>query len=205
MDELAKRMGYMRASSIQRYESAADFRGEYLSPSVIGKLTTALVGLGTPPISENEILALGAPILTQSHKNTVPVISYVQAGEWTSFHDAYAKGNGFDVISADKTIGENAFALEIKGTSMLPRFLEGDRVIVDPKIEPIPGDFVVASEDREGDVVFKQYRPRGYDSEHRPIIELKPLNDAWPTLILDANNPGRIIGTMVEHHSYRKP
>jgi len=42
------------------------------------------------------------------------------------------------------------------------------------------------------------------DKRGCPIIELRPLNDAWPVITLDAKNPGRIVGTMVEHHSYRR-
>ena len=205
LDVLAKRMGYKRASSIQRYLSADDFRGEYLKPEIVAKVSEAILGLGNPPITEQEILALGGPFLVRPKERTIPVISYVQAGQWTTTTEAYAEGNGYDEIRADKFIGENSFALDIKGTSMLPRFLEGDRIIIDPDIEPIPGDFVVAKEDRDGGAVFKQYRPRGFDARRRPIIELTPLNEAWPTIILDVRNPGRIIGTMVEHHSYRKP
>lgn len=203
LDELALRMGYKRASSIQRYESPGDFRGNYLSSAVVSKLIKALAGLGSPPITEQEILALGGPLFQRTEDRTVPVISYVQAGDWTSMIEAYTKGNGFTEIFADKRIGKNSFALEIKGNSMLPRFLEGDRVIIDPDVTPIPGDFVVAKEEYSGDTTFKQYRPRGFDENRKPIIELKALNDLWPSLILDEKNPGKIIGTMMEHHSYR--
>ena len=204
MDKLAAAMGYSRASSIQRYESPEEFRGEWLPPKLVAKMVAALAGRGDPPISELEILALGGPLLERQTVRNIPVVSYVHAGKWTEISDPYEKGNGFDYIRADRHVGAKAFALEIRGTSMLPIFQEGDRVIIDPEIEPSPGDFVVAKEEMEEAATFKQYRPRGVDAKRRPIIELRPLNDAWPAIIIDSHNPGRIIGTMVEHHSYRR-
>lgn len=197
-------MGYKRASSIQRYESPDDFRGEHLSGRVVAKLSAAVVGLGNPPITEREVLALGGPLLNRAGDRMIPVISYVQAGHWTEAADPYAAGEGFAEIHADTVVGARAFALEILGPSMLNRFQERDRIIVDPDVQPMPGDFVVAKEDRDEGVTFKQYRPRGEDARGRPVIDLRPLNDDWPTITLDARNPGRIVGVMVEHHSYRR-
>lgn len=202
--DLAKRMGYRQPSSIQRYESDTDFRGEYLPSKFAMKLASALDGLGSPPITEREILDLAGPIATSGRKKPVPVISYVQAGEWTQSSNAYELGDGFAEIYADSAISNEAFALEIQGDSMLPRFLEGDRIIIDPKVNYQPGDFVVAKQDNEGTATFKQYRPRGTDARGKEIFELKPLNDNWYTIVVDAKSPGRIIGPMVEHHSYRR-
>lgn len=204
LEELARRMGYRRASSIQRYESPADFRGQYLSMGVTTKLVKAVVGLGNPPISEREVLALGGPLLVRPIERLLPVISFVQAGQWSSAMDPYSAGDGFAEIRADMPVSAHAFALEIRGTSMLSRFEEGDRIIIDPEVEPMPGDFVVAKQDTEDAATFKQYRPRGTDNRGKPVIDLRPLNDVWPTITLDTRNPGRIIGVMTEHHTYRR-
>ena len=162
LDELASKMGLKRASSIQRYFSETDLRGRYLKLEMARQFADALTGLGDPPVTEAEVMAV------------------------------------------DSSMGAHVFALEIRGDSMAERFREGDRVAIDPDIQPMPGDFVAAKEDREDEATFKQYRLRGMDSRGRPIIELRPLNDAWPVITLDAKNPGRIVGTMVEHHSYRR-
>ncbi|WP_391540669.1 LexA family protein [Lonepinella koalarum] len=50
----------------------------------------------------------------------------------------------FEYILTDLDVSENAFALKIKGDSMEPDFIEGDVIIVDPKIQPHAGEFVVA-------------------------------------------------------------
>jgi len=133
---------------------------------------------------------------------SVPVISYVQAGNFREAIDAYPDGGGFDYIMADQNLGDYAFALEIEGLSMLPRFNPGDRVIIDPDIHPSPGDFVVAK-NKESGTTFKKYRPRGVGENGEMIFELVPLNEDFETMRSD-RQPIQIIGTMVEHRQYRR-
>ena len=61
MDELAKKMGYAGASSIQRYENPNEYKKTYIAPDLAAKLVKALVGRGTPPIEASEVLALCRP------------------------------------------------------------------------------------------------------------------------------------------------
>jgi len=205
MAAVAEKLGYQGASSVQRYFSESDFRGDFLKLEMARRFTAVLEGLGDPPITEADLLALVDPkVRAMVRGRPVSVISYVQAGAWTDAADPYPKGGGFGEMAVDSPMGPHAFALEIRGDSMADRFREGDRVAIDPDVLPHPGDFVVAKEQREEEATFKQYRLRGFDTKNRPIIELRPLNDAWHTITLDAKNPGRIIGTMIEHHSYRR-
>lgn len=96
---------------------------------------------------------------------------------------------------------ERAFALQIQGDSMLPDFKPGDRVVIDPKVAPLPGDFVVAKTD-DGEATFKKYRPRGLDATGTMVFELVPMNADYPSLRSDITAV-RIIGTMIEHRTYR--
>lgn len=132
----------------------------------------------------------------------IPMISYVQAGVWTSIVDSYHPGDGAEWLLTDLELSVHAFALEIKGESMLPDFREGDRVIIDPTVAPNPGDFVVAK-NGEDEATFKKYRPRGLNEHGDQVIELIPLNEDFPSLRSDIS-PFSIIGTMVEHRRYRK-
>lgn len=59
MDDLAKAIGYARASSIQRYENDAEFSKDYLAQDLADKLSDVLVGKGTPPIELDEVQAMG--------------------------------------------------------------------------------------------------------------------------------------------------
>lgn len=136
------------------------------------------------------------------HRRTIPIISYIQAGEPKEVVDAYAAGNG-ETITVEGAVVDNlgvhAFALEIQGDSMLPDFRPGEVVVVDPDAPVRPGDIVVAKLDRDEKATLKKYRERGVDAKGWPIIELKPLNDDYAPVVMDADNPGKIIGPVVEH------
>lgn len=132
----------------------------------------------------------------------IPLISYVQAGHMTEAVDSYAIGNSEEWLLTDLDLGANAFALKIKGDSMLPEFREGDTVIIDPSVQPLPGDYVVAK-NCENEATFKKYRPRGINERGEQVFELVPLNDDYPSMRSDLVNI-TIIGTMVEHRRYRK-
>lgn len=60
LDALAQKMGYARASSIQRYESP-DYAGGYLKRDLVEKFAKALVGRGAPPIAAFEVWSLAGP------------------------------------------------------------------------------------------------------------------------------------------------
>lgn len=134
----------------------------------------------------------------------VPIISNVQAGLWTPATDPFEYGAWDSQIYPDVQVSDSTFGLRIVGSSMEPRFQEGDCVIVDPRVQPLPGDFVVAKLDRDDEATFKKYRPRGIAPNGEPLVELQPLNEDWPTLWLSPESPGRIVGTMVEHRRYRR-
>ena len=132
----------------------------------------------------------------------IPLISCVQAGAMTEAVDPYALGDAAEWMLTDLELSQNAFALRIKGDSMLPEFREGDTVIIDPAVQPLPGDFVVAK-NGENEATFKKYRPRGMNEQGKQVFELVPLNEDYPSMRSDLTAV-RIIGTMVEHRRYRK-
>jgi SOS-response transcriptional repressor LexA len=132
----------------------------------------------------------------------IPIISYVQAGMMSEAADPFALGDGFDLVLTDLDVSEGAFGLRIKGDSMLDEFKEGEVVIIDPALEPLPGDFVVAK-NTEDEATFKKYRPRGTNDRGEMVFELVPLNDDYPTLHSERDHL-RVIGVMVEHRKYRK-
>ena len=62
MEVMARLSGYKGASSIQRYENAEQFRKRYLPFDVVERFATALVGRGSPPISQAEVYAMAGPV-----------------------------------------------------------------------------------------------------------------------------------------------
>lgn len=132
----------------------------------------------------------------------IPLIDYVQAGHMAEVADPYVVGDAEEWLQTDLTLSSNSFALKIRGNSMLPEFKEGDVVLIDPSVEPLPGDFVVAKNSSE-EATFKKYRPRGVGQNGELIFELIPLNEDYPSFKSDTT-PIRIIGTMIEHRKYRR-
>ncbi|MFV0409488.1 MAG: LexA family protein, partial [Paracoccus sp. (in: a-proteobacteria)] len=132
----------------------------------------------------------------------IPVISSIQAGGPREVVDSFQPGDGHEFIYTDQIVSGSAFALEIEGLSMTPEFQPGDRVIIDPEVQPQPGDFVAARNGSD-EATFKKYRPRGTDDAGNTIFELTPLNDDYPTTRSD-REPLLVVGTMVEHRKYRR-
>lgn len=132
----------------------------------------------------------------------IPIISSVQAGAWCGVEELQHAGADGEGLRTDYPVSKSAFALEIKGISMQPEFQPGDHVIIDPTVEPLPGDFVVA---RNGDeeATFKKYRPRGANESGEQVFELVALNEDYPSMRSDVT-PMRVVGTMVEHRKYRR-
>ncbi|WLS77384.1 helix-turn-helix domain-containing protein [Erwinia pyri] len=133
----------------------------------------------------------------------IPVLSYVQAGMWTESQEITGYDGSTSYLLMDDDCSKSAFALVIEGESMLPKFTPGDRIIVDPEVFPVPGDFVVARDELKNETVFKKYRPTGSDQHGNDIYELVPLNDDFPTLRSESGRLN-VIGTMIEHRISRK-
>lgn len=134
----------------------------------------------------------------------IPVIDPVLAGDWTSAEPSLATHSSSNFLQTDLVVSPDSFALTVSGRSMEPEFQPGDKIIIDPGVEPRPGDFVVAKREKDREAIFMKYRPRSQGETDRAVIELAPLNPDWPTLMIDRDNPGRVVGTMVEHRRYRK-
>lgn len=153
-------------------------------------------GKGSPELSNVE-----PAVIPQG--NRVPILSYVQAGNWREMcEQATAFDGNVEYVSAGGEIGPYGFGLWLRGDSMLPQFKEGDLIIVDPDESPQPGDYVVAK-NGSNEATFKKYRPRGIDESGQEVFELVPLNDDYPTMHSDRQHI-QIIGVMIEHRSYRK-
>ena len=132
----------------------------------------------------------------------IPIISYVQAGCWTESCECRAVDGSIETINTDLDLGSMAFALSVRGDSMAPEILEGDVVVIDPDVDPLPGDYVVAKNGSH-EATLKQYRPRGTNDQGQEYFELVPLNPVYPTMRSDHNHV-TIIGTMMERRRYRR-
>ena len=153
-------------------------------------------GKGSPELSNVE-----PAVIPQGGR--VPILSYVQAGNWREMcEQATAFDGSLEYVAAGVSVGSCAFGLWVRGNSMEPDFKEGDLLIVDPDEAPKAGDFVIAKNGSE-EATFKKYRSRGEYDDGRPRFELVPLNDDHETLSTDQTHIA-IIGVVVEHRRILK-
>jgi transcriptional regulator with XRE-family HTH domain len=89
MDELAREMGYSRASSIQRYEDPALYKKEFIQPELVLKMIKALVGKGDEPIGAAEVWALARPEVIASRGGIIS--SYDPDADETGSDPAYSR------------------------------------------------------------------------------------------------------------------
>jgi len=132
-----------------------------------------------------------SPIETSVKYSTIPIISWVQAGQWNEIFDNHPVGHGDEYISVTARVGLHAFALKVRGDSMEPEFPDGSIIIVDPEREARHGSYVVVRLDEEMEATFKQLILDGSRKY------LKPLNDRYPILEVDGKK-ATISGVVVQ-------
>lgn len=127
---------------------------------------------------------------------SIPVISWVQAGEFSDSGGLYAPVDDTTEYTAyHGRISNGAYALIVKGDSMVSpysgqmTFLPGSRVVIDPALEALPGHYVVVRLPGTDDVTLKQLvRDSGR-------LYLKPLNPQYTTMPFPED--GHICGVVV--------
>ncbi|SJM37833.1 transcriptional repressor DicA [Psychrobacter pasteurii] len=124
-----------------------------------------------------------------------PVLNYVQAGEFCEYFDD-AIADRFEPVSTKHP--KNSYWVELNGLSMIPDFYPEELVLINPDMQPSPGDYVVAKKAGENAVTFKKWRPRGFDDEGVEYCELVPLNPDFP-IIDSRHTPFTVCGVAVEH------
>lgn len=141
--------------------------------------------------------------LDKSHANVVeiqqphrlakeyPLISWVAAGSWQESCDNFVPGSADEWLYSNENAGPHGYWLEVKGSSMLPTFTPGMRILVRPEgFDLISGKYYIAKLLGTGETTFKQYvRDAGLEF-------LQPLNSQFPTLQITDNV--RIIGYVID-------
>lgn len=120
-----------------------------------------------------------------------PLISWVQAGEWTEIASDFALGDAEDLLPCPVRCSADTFVLRVRGESMEPKFHDGELIFVDPQVAPVSGRYVVVRLEDSQEATFKQL-----------IIEeghqyLKALNPDWPNRIIEVNSNATICGVVV--------
>ena len=177
---------------------------EAISPSLTKEIADKASALGAPskaPTQADDEIGIDVgKLLDQFRPNTedaprmeapVPVISWVQAGNWTSMAGNFQREDAEEWMAVPRKHGPRAFALRVRGISMEPKYHNGSIIFVDPDIAAHHGSNVVVRLDNEEQAVFKQLIIEG-DRRY-----LKPLNPNWPEQIVRINGNATICGVVI--------
>jgi SOS-response transcriptional repressor LexA len=125
----------------------------------------------------------------------VPVISWVQAGDFCDSADPYPAGFAEEWIDCPEKHSSHTFAVKVRGLSMYnpagkPSFSEGDIIFCDPERRAINKSLVICRLDDQPEATFK-----------RLLIEdgvkmLEALNPSWPQRIIKINGNATICGVV---------
>lgn len=120
----------------------------------------------------------------------IPLISWVSANRFNEASDIFTPGDAEEWVYTTAR-GKRMFALKVKNDCMEPEFREGERIIVDPDIQPENGDFVVIRDTKNNEATFKQLKKYGNK------IVLHPLNPKYQDIELDHDKRYVIVGKVV--------
>lgn len=143
---------------------------------------------------------IGAPtpnsIIKPSTAGTVPIVSWLQAGEYCGIIGNFEPGNAGEWLPCPITHGPRTYALIVRGISMFDptgfySFKDGDTVFVDPDRDAGHRSLVVARLDHEHEATFKQLIIEG---DQRM---LQALNPSWPNRIIPVNGNCSICGVVI--------
>lgn len=106
----------------------------------------------------------------------VPLISWIQAGQWNEIQDNFRPGEAERMVLATKRVGPRSYAVRVVGDSMEPRFPDGCIIIVDPDKVPEHGSPVIVRLENTQEGTFKLLQ---LDGQRR---YLKPINSNYGSL-----------------------
>lgn len=175
--ETARRGGWKQPSSYHRYEDAERFRRKWLPMDVAQRLSQAFVGLGSPQITSDEILALTQPTGAPSKRvgssaRIVEVIAVVEAGVWREALELpQDEREQFPMPSIPGFEGVEVFGLRVRGSSMNLIYPEGSiAFFVRPEdLTPTDGHIVVVMKKR-GDLYETTLKELGRDKRNRVAL-----------------------------------
>ncbi|SOT39803.1 LexA family protein [Burkholderia cenocepacia] len=133
--------------------------------------------------------------ITEWPVGKLPLISWVQAGEWSEIVDNFQPGDAEDWIACPFPSGRHGFVLRVVGDSMYNpggdlSFRDGDFISVNPEHDAHHRSLVIARRDREK-ATFKQLL---LDESEGPMLHA--LNPNWPTRYIPFDKMTEIVGVV---------
>ncbi|AYB49589.1 MAG: LexA family transcriptional regulator [Candidatus Hamiltonella defensa (Ceratovacuna japonica)] len=120
--------------------------------------------------------AVANMIPRQDIRRKVPLISWVQVVDWKDIMHNFQLGETVEWLETTANVGPNAFALKVRGDSMInprgfPSIPEGAVVIVDPDVNADNGKIVVATLKETTELTLKKFV---IDGPNKYLMSLNP-------------------------------
>ncbi|MGO2497751.1 MAG: LexA family protein [Vibrio litoralis] len=162
--------------------------------SIVGLETMTLTSDGMIDYPDDVIANVTTLDIQPTYQNSFPVLSAVQAGQWTEACEPYTLDEIDEWYETTVRTSPRSFWLRVQGDSMTSPFgvslPEGTLVLVDTEREHENKSLVVAKLTDVNEATFKQYIS---DSGQQ---YLKPLNPNYPMMPINGNC--RVIGVAVD-------
>lgn len=173
VEQFAERIGVSRGS-VQQWEKGDTAPNRSRQPKV-----AELLGLSVAELmsSDSNVVEI------ERQFGVVPLISWVQAGDWMEAADPLQPGDAERWLPCPVKHGERAYALRVRGDSMTSlygrTYPEGCIIFVDPgRLSPVNGDRIIAKLSGTDEVTFKVYKDEDgrrwlqpLNPNHQPIRE----------------------------------
>lgn len=186
--EIVQKCGFNKAEAARKLGTNASSVGYYLEgnrePTLAmlykiaeesGKTMSELMGVVTKP--QTAIVPVGVGTAVARGSRTVPVISKAQAGDFGFWEDL---GDAAERIDCPADITDpHAFAFQVEGDSMYPRYKHGEYVIVDTT-KPVMNNDDVVVKLHDGAVMvklFKQISGMVFLESYNQAVETIPVLD----------------------------
>lgn len=138
------------------------------------------------------------------NRREYPLVSWVQAGEWSEISDQFQPGDAEGWKGCHKNLGAAGYVLRVTGDSMTAgpgaayTFPEGILIYVNPDMDPTAGQFVVVRREGEKSATFKKLVQ--VDGE----LFLEAINPTWPNRYLKLREGDHFCG-VVMHAGFDMP
>lgn len=164
--------------------------GRCLQPGYLLAVTEAAAPYRVGMIEHGRPLNTGNVSEGPVIKGTVPLISWVQAGEFASVIDNLPPGDAIERVETTVPVHAHTYALRVKGDSMRnpngdPSFPDGSVIVVEPdaisSLHDMVGQLVIMKRARDDEATFKKLVRDAGD------FYLMPLNPQFsPIKIVEA-------------------
>ena len=187
--EIARRAGVSRTTPTDWLSGKTQDMSAKVAEKLSQETEFSAIWLAT---GKGEIFQSNIEKIGQSE--SVPIISWVAAGQWTAMTDQTIEP--LEWLMCPVKHSKDTYALIVKGLSMHNpsgerSFKDGDVIFVDPQIEPQNKDFIIARLDNENEATFKQL-----------VVEdgqkmLMAINPDWKPKFISINGNASILGVVI--------